>query len=389
MPSPALQQKLQELLLAANGPNASAMGNTPQQPMVTGYENEAPQSVQPAMSMSRMSSSGSDMTEERLKKLLRERIMQSEEEQKQGIDLQKMQLAGRLSQKQPLDLSGGYAVARMLGASDAGKGYQPPDDMSKGDQESMNALAKQRQALTDDQINQLKDQLRNKIMNSAMDRNRIMEDRMDRNEHMKIVSALNTNKPLVERAAQYQNLSNALTLITKPKNLTPQQIHEFQQAVRKNIGISGTSGVGEREATYFNSIGLNGESWTQFLTGDPATISKNSKLMHHLKDLANTEMDNVQAQYGDTLDAVSEGRASMYMRRPDLKSDLDRKILSMGKRVGIGKGANDTASATLNKAGGHLPEGGATSNAYAKPAMMSEDEFIKKFLEAKKAANGK
>lgn len=149
------------------------------------------------------------------------------------------------------------------------------------------------------------------------------QDARDEVAHRLNVRSLKSNPMVRQRANQYQNLSNALSIISDAETLTPQQIHEFQQAIRGNLGIKGTSGVGEREETYFKSLGLSAKNWEQFLTGDPANISKDSHLVKHLKDLAGVEQRNIKGQTEKYIQGLTGGHGSIYKRRPDLKKDIN------------------------------------------------------------------
>lgn len=149
------------------------------------------------------------------------------------------------------------------------------------------------------------------------------QDRMDQMVHQRNLMAIKRDPNLRNRMQQYQNLDNAMNLITQAKKLTPQQIDDFQQAVRANLGIKGSSGVDERGRTYINTLGLNSARFGQLLTGNPADLAKNSALMEHLRDLAINEQKNIQSQYLNSLKAAGAGNASLYSRRADLRADLD------------------------------------------------------------------
>lgn len=160
-----------------------------------------------------------------------------------------------------------------------------------------------------------------------------LNDAMDRREHERILTRVNANPVVKGRLQQSQNLDNALRIITDSDSLTPQQVMEFQQAVRSNLGIKGTSGVGEREETYFKTAGLNAANWKQFITGDPADIAKDSKLLNHFKQLALIEQKNVGKQFDKALNAASSGHGSMYQRREDLKQDLKDALESQREQM--------------------------------------------------------
>lgn len=161
----------------------------------------------------------------------------------------------------------------------------------------------------------------------------IRRDTQDRREHERVLTRINSNPNVKARLTQYQNLDNALGIITQSDSLTPQQIYEFQQAVRSNLGIKGSSGVGEREETYFKTAGLNAANWKQFLTGEPAAIAKDSKLLNHFKNLATIEQQNISGQFDKSLSAASGGHKSMYGRRPDLKEDLKDAIQAQKEQM--------------------------------------------------------
>lgn len=160
------------------------------------------------------------------------------------------------------------------------------------------------------------------------------DDTKDRREHERVVTRIASNPVVKQRLQQSQNLENALSIITQSDHLTPQQIHEFQQAIRGNLGIKGSSGVGEREETYFKSMGLNAANWSQFLTGEPANIAKDSAMVQHLRQLAQIEQGNIKNQVDKALTAASGGHASMYKRRPDLKADLAEAISGYAGQMG-------------------------------------------------------
>jgi len=171
-----------------------------------------------------------------------------------------------------------------------------------------------------------------------------LDKRLDHKAHLLTVKAIRSDKPLQERLRQYTNLDNALSILTQAKHITPQQIHEFQQAIRGNLGIKGSSGIAERHQTYLDSIGLRGRDWAQFLTGSPADIAKNHPFLTHLKELAHIEQTNIQNQFEERLNFLSGGFASMYNRNPTYKQDLDALLKS-----GISQVSSATPPASTSK----------------------------------------
>jgi hypothetical protein len=156
-----------------------------------------------------------------------------------------------------------------------------------------------------------------------------LQERQDFAAHQRVLAKLKGDPQMIKRLGQYQNLSNALNNVVAADNLTPQQIDEFQQSVRANIGAGG-GGVGEREHTYLNSLGLNAERFKQFVTGDPAQIAQDDKLVTHIKQLARLEQQNITNQMDKRINVLTAGNKSIYDRRPDYKSDL-QDVISAAK----------------------------------------------------------
>ena len=95
------------------------------------------------------------------------------------------------------------------------------------------------------------------------------------------------------------------------------------------------------------SLGLNAANMRQFITGEPAELSKNSKMMQHLKDLANVEMKNIGGQYGKSLKGLLAGHASVYDRNPELKADMADFIQSQTEQAqdpGVSGGGSPVSS---------------------------------------------
>lgn len=149
----------------------------------------------------------------------------------------------------------------------------------------------------------------------------MQQDRMDTAAHQKNIANLKRDPQLLKRIGSYQNLENAMSNVVNADSLTPQQIEEFQQVVRGSLGI-GAGGVGERERAYIHSWGMNAANIGQMISGDPASMAKDSNLIAHFKNLAKIEQKNISGQMDKRINAVTSGNGSMYERRPDLKQDL-------------------------------------------------------------------
>lgn len=173
------------------------------------------------------------------------------------------------------------------------------------------------------------------IMDSEGKTVNMKQNRLDLQAHNKVVTAIKSDPVLKQRLTAENNINNALSIVSDPNvKVTPQQVHELQQTLRRNMGITGTSGVGEREETYIKTLGMNVDNIKQFLTGSPQDISSNKDLMQHFKDLAKVEKNNIENQMQKRLGVVSGGYGSMYKRRGDLKGDLDELIQSASGQFG-------------------------------------------------------
>lgn len=160
----------------------------------------------------------------------------------------------------------------------------------------------------------------------AQDRLDLSHDNLDQRLHERVLTRIASNPIVKQKLNQYQGLDNALSVVANAEHLTPETIAEFQQGIRANMGMKGTGGVEERQETMFKSLGLNAAKFKEFLTGDPATLAKDSMFVKHLQELARIEQSNIKNQYSKALAAASGGHASLYARRPDLKADLEDAI---------------------------------------------------------------
>ena len=224
-------------------------------------------------------------------------------------------------------------------------------------QRSQNDLSKERIALygkqiADQKANKTDEEMRQarlELIRTGSDRNRGVsylngpgggrEQMFDTTTHDKIVRLVTQDKQLRDRTTQFQNLQNAMTAIDAPDITPSQQVHEFQQAIRKNIGISGSSGVAERNDTYIPSIRMTYANAVQYLSGKPEDVVKtHPELIAHLRDLANVEMDSVSQQKDKRIRTLTSGHKVFYDRRPDLYENLQS----------VSTAASDQFSANVN-----------------------------------------
>ena len=178
----------------------------------------------------------------------------------------------------------------------------------------------------------------------------LQNQRLDFGMHKDIVGKIKTDKVLGSRLTQFSNLQNALTAVEKPDVTPVQQVAELQQAIRKNMGIGGSSGVSERSHTYMDSVGMNAAGFQQFLTGDPVDVAKNHpELLNHIKQVARIEMEQIAKQKDSRLKTLTAGAdETVYARNPKMKRDLDSAAQAAGAQF-----ADDAASTPAS--GGEIP----------------------------------
>lgn len=151
-------------------------------------------------------------------------------------------------------------------------------------------------------------------------------NRNEEAQYRSLIDKIDKDPTIKNQFSQLRNLDNAAALVEKSDVVTPQQFHDFQQAVLSNLGIKGQQAVGEREEKYFNDLGLKGDKVVQFLKMTPVSIGKNNPFLVHLKDLARYEVQNSQGQIKQNLDAIGAGYDYLWSRRPDLRRGFESKI---------------------------------------------------------------
>lgn len=201
--------------------------------------------------------------------------------------------------------------------------------------------------------------------NSINDTKKQMQDNTI---HSQVLGKLDTNKALTARLTQYQNLDNAYSNLLGTGPVTAQKIQDFQQGIIKNLGISGSSGVGERGERYYNSLDLKAGAGLQFLTGNPVDLAS-SKFLPGLIDQAKTEQQNISGQMNKQIGALTSGHGSMYDRRPDLKADLDQAVAAHISQFAATSGGPQSAPSEGSLGGSPFPGSNAQA-AEADPKIV-------------------
>lgn len=161
-----------------------------------------------------------------------------------------------------------------------------------------------------------------------------MEYRADRVAKQKLIDKLDNNPSLKKLFEQAVGYSNALRTVDSADIVGPQQIHEFQQAIRSNL-VKGPGSEAERAKTYINSLGMNWANVKQFITGNPVDLSRDSKLMAHFKNIAHVEQVNLARNYGARVRAIVGGNGDIFSRHPEWKQDIDSKVSGLMDMIGV------------------------------------------------------
>lgn len=158
-------------------------------------------------------------------------------------------------------------------------------------------------------------------------------ERSDRMLLKLAIQRLSSDSINKQRLTQYQNLDNAMAILTKAKRILPETIQEFQTALRSNLGIKGTGGVDERKKTYLDELGFHTAEWQQFLTGNLANISPNHPMVQHMVDLANVERASIKHQYQSRVDALEGGTGALLARNPKLAQIFKNSVDKFSKQM--------------------------------------------------------
>ncbi len=231
-----------------------------------------------------------------------------------------------------------------------------------------NDVAKTQADLVKDKLNALIGIDRsNKEMSPALD---MMRDRLDNSIHQKTVTAVK-NDPVIRNLYQgSRNIANALSALDEAKVATPQQFAELQQGIRKNLGITGTSGVEERDRIMLNSLGVDTDRVQQYLFGQPTDITKDvPEFIDHLKNLVQIVQRNNMMQMQSHLQSKMAGNKSFYQRRPDLANDL--------QDLGSATTAQFQPQNMAPGAAGRQTSGLPSASAPGKAPIMTFEEFKK------------
>lgn len=233
-----------------------------------------------------------------------------------------------------LNLAPLAALADSWSGSKLAQAYTPPESAGEHNQKVIGMqgnLAALQGNLTKEQTDLLKDKLAGLVGIDKANKDSGMTNsfiaRADETNHRTNLQDLKNNKPLQQRLQQSTNLANAMSVLDNAVKKPPQQLSELQQTIRANMGIKGTSGLGEREKDYFNNAGLDADRLQQYLFGSINDVGESqAEVISHLRDMVGIEQRNVRAQADQMMNTQISGQEAMYQRRPDLFAGLQNAL---------------------------------------------------------------
>lgn len=245
------------------------------------------------------------------------KLHQSQQRAKSDLEQKKFDLENRNKENQ-IGLQNGYLFDRDVnGQIDPTKTKKIPGFLSREDRQD-----------------KLEQGRLNRQQNTLDSRLGLLDRQNAYRSHNKVLTALNNDPQLKQEFQAISRVDNAANLVINSKVSPPQQINELQQAIR-NAASQGQSGVAERAADYFHSVGMSAADAQQFLTGDPVDVARNGKLVSHLKELSQHIIEGNKALVAGRIDSITEGNGYIYddPRFNDLKGSLDQKVNALKKQA--------------------------------------------------------
>ncbi len=149
--------------------------------------------------------------------------------------------------------------------------------------------------------------------NATMDPAQRIQDQAAYRGHAQNVLAAKKDPVLNDMFGRYRVVNDAISNLTNAHNLTPQQFHESQQAIRTALFPKGVqSGIDERAKNYIENSGYGIDNIVQMATGEPANISQNDPDIRHIEELAVNMKQNFKEGARNRLDFVTSGQGWIY-----------------------------------------------------------------------------
>ena len=329
-----------------------------------------------------------------MQQMLREKLVKSMAGQDQSLDMQRSLLAAKANAPVQADLSPTLnMIANYTGNKNFASNYKGPENQDVTS--ALGAYTKEQNTLTDQQQKILKDELSAKTQAGALSQAAKLahEDRLERQDfrnHQITLANIQKNPLIAKRIQQYQNLDNQMNLIKDADYLTPQMIHDTQQLLLTNMGIGGQSTGAERYDRFIHNAGWKIEDVLQQLTGNPADINKNSKLVKLIRELGGLEQKNARDTIMKNLTILSPGyNNTTYKRRPDMDADRQEVIKAIADSVATPNefAVNPRPYAPALRGLGENQKAVANTNLSPAQPPMSQDAFIEAYLAKKKGTS--
>jgi hypothetical protein len=295
-------------------------------------------------------------------------INQSIDREKGEIEDLKGRVKQYLDKPQQMDFSPLAALTDAWTGSNFSKNYQAPEtaqDRAKTMAGLQNIIAQRQGDLTQQQLGLLRDKIAAKSAIIKADKEaapylKALQDRQDQSAHERILGKVKSDKTITDLFGKSRNIANAQAQLEQAKTAPPENFDEFQQTLRRNLGINGTSGLSERDKTMFDNLGLKGARAEQYLFGKPVDVRESQQqFFDHLNDVAGIIQKNNKTQIGGRLKALTAGNEHIYNRRQDLYQSL-----------------HNLEGATLDQFSPEVLSGGSNQDSApqgAKPKMSFQD----------------
>jgi hypothetical protein len=255
--------------------------------------------------------------------------------------LSKMYGQGQGNDFSNMDLKPFLAFGDSMAGTNSAAQYTPIDKRLNMANHLQNTIDKEDQKLSQNQLDYLKmksteatkfdaNDLRAQILAASMGFHGRVADQRDEVIHNRNLNAMDNDKNLQQLVTSAQNLQTAVNNFQQG-GASAQEFHELQQAVRSNLGIKGAGGVGEREATYLHSLGMNAAGIKQFISGNVEDVRNYSpEMVNQVIGLANMELNNKKTFAKAQIEQKKAGHQTFYKgnqsRGSDYNNAADLKI---------------------------------------------------------------
>jgi hypothetical protein len=259
------------------------------------------------------------------------------------IEAMKQQLADYAKKPRDIDFSPIAALTDSWTGSDFAKHYKAP----QSDEQRAETMAKLQNIISQRNGDLTKQKIALMVAQNGGDKTLMGSDkrdpldalrekeqrRIDNSAHQRVLLAVKKDPVLAGMAQKARALATSLDYIDNVKATTTQQLSETQNVIRRNLGMTGTSGVDERDKTMMTSLGLDNDRARQYLFGSVVDSKETAKeFLAHLRELVELAQGNTKVQAYSEIEKMTAGNPGMYERNPQLKRGLDEVIFAHKKQ---------------------------------------------------------